>query len=1280
MDIRIQGYEYDDKDNKIIPSSPIDFRAYEYDDNTSILIRYALQKSNTSGSFVDSIPQYFRITNEDFKIKEGITLDIKDIRVALQIASLEDLEDLNIVEQFITLYPYFRNHQDELVILWLRLHYPTKSEEELAHKLQEVKDILLRINRVRFPNVRKTIELIKKSEENAKEERENLEQKIKLWKNKMSELHKYEPEDSGPFNIHKVVIGLILNLPDGESLYDVFDSIRVSEEIPFVLLSYQSKKYFKVFPSIIPSDSWLTEEPPYEGIHFKISNTETMIVSENLNEYYSDGRWNESNRIEIDYNVEEGYDQEQIKQKLLGSLQGIKYDVDQEKQLAVKGSFVINDISLNKVIISDLITNDSLISYFLFLNETKDSITQISRYYFYYGPDHNENILNSITVLATPKVSTEKKKSSKWLKVLVKRASNVQEVESFRYVFSRLLKYYSDNYNTIFNLYKSIIPSTTTAPKMSPVQILKSYEKQSKATTEDQKTGKRLMMLANQRPEMFSKGYSTQCQPKNKQPYLISGDNEKSGKEKCKEFTKKYGKHKIINFPLGSDDYYACEPREPGEINDFVYPGVSLNKRTITKDKYPYLPCCFKLNQYNKGFGKYLEGYYGKEDAKKYKDKPCSTTKKEFNIKDDKRFSEMIKKDMGIEDEKKINLKRVLDAGKFIPQGRYGKLPSYFEQMMKKAKYEEIRFGTQIFYPILRLGVTESPSSFLHCLERAFNPKYVELSIEERKRTIGRRKKELIKMRKSNTGYSVAQQELYDKSDREVVKILSKEENYIDPDLFISLASKLYGCNIFLYVLDFKNIEGNIQLPNYSQAYLIPEHDLSKPSVFIMKREVGLIFPYQCELFVKIIPEGKKINKIKTTFRKDLLVKTAREYLQISNDVSAIIPKNLPGTSQVSIMDYPIISRKSKLMEDIEAQIIDGNGKMRVLVYPEVSLMISPNPPLDLPVTKNINITSVEKALEFIEEKGLILISQDRDLTTEDEIKGIWVMSDEIYYGYIIVEGKLLKGITIEEMQVTNPFFVEREFSQLNIMRRNRRIAEYLKEYTLFEYSRNPKKFGKNSFIVVRDYEYNIETLKKRLIPPKKNKVMYRDKKLIVTSKTIRNKLIYYLSTSLLNNREAVENYYKRVIISNYYKNAMDFKQNKNQIVFVDRSGILRWKQEEKRRKISNKISSSILYSLREPYFYRNSNIRQGSIALVQNVDDVDGKSLERAISVGKKWAEDQVNSGYFTEINSDSSKVSLEIFEPEGSVKSYHKKNLPKVYVLEYPKGNFSALLFFSK
>lgn len=96
----------------------------------------------------------------------------------------------------------------------------------------------------------------------------------------------------------------------------------------------------------------------------------------------------------------------------------------------------------------------------------------------------------------------------------------------------------------------------------------------------------------------------------------------------------------------------------------------------------------------------------------------------------------------------------------------------------------------------------------------------------------------------------------------------------------------------------------------------------------------------------------------------------------------------------------------------------------------------------------------------------------------------------------------------------------------------------------------------------------------------------------------------------------------------------------------------------------------------KEPYFYRNLNIRNADLAIIQNVNQ---GSLYAALAVGYKWLEDRVNIGYYPVIaglEGVISKISYDIYHEAGEVEKKEGVLKKNVSILNY-QNMYSAILF---
>jgi hypothetical protein len=215
------------------------------------------------------------------------------------------------------------------------------------------------------------------------------------------------------------------------------------------------------------------------------------------------------------------------------------------------------------------------------------------------------------------------------------------------------------------------------------------------------------------------------------------------------------------------------------------------------------------------------------------------------------------------------------------------------------------------------------------------------------------------------------------------------------------------------------------------------------------------------------------------------------------------------------------------ILQNVLSQHIDFNGKTRVLNYENVSLMVSPLPPLDIVETSldDTHFSTIENALIFVGEKELEIVEQDGD-ESKKIIQGLWVKikkkedkhnsSPIIVFGYIPVEvtntKNALKKIPYSSELINDPVFVG-ETSQLNTFLQNAKIAEYLKEFSIREWSLDPVNFSIKNYVVVPQHQYKTSIGNKF----ERNKNFYSSKKIIVPDNETAERLFSFVKISAMN-------------------------------------------------------------------------------------------------------------------------------------------------------------------
>nr|QBK86666.1 MAG: hypothetical protein LCMAC102_04630 [Marseillevirus LCMAC102] len=808
------------------------FTVVLYDDGKSILQRYALS--------VNALPEYFRIINKDFQLQENLRLQIKDIRIKLKKITLPDLAKN--IETLKSSYPGMKN--EDIALLWLIL-YIEEDSSQLNLLIDPLLPTLRKIDSIIFPTVGAITNLYREYPDKIQVRLKELTKKLNEYENITNRLDKVTPIEAGKFNLEEITSLYVLDIPNGISLEDIFDAMDVTEDIPFILLFYKGKNWYKVYQHVTPPTEWTNYAPLIDGLYFKILSFPygKLSSSDYSDFFYSNGIWFENNHIEITFDVKTGVGEAIIREKFLSSLSNrITYKILQEKQLGIRGKFSIESkmVPLNKAIFADMISNNPIFKYFLFLNERNKTVINKPRFFLYYEPDQTGIIAKAITIIVTTHVDEE---IGQWIDVRISRAQNYQQANAFRMIFSKLLGLYNSEYQNIINIYKNLLPNAT--------KLLAKYVKILKAKKRpDLKSGKRLRELKAKRSGIFQANYSSTCQPRSHQPYLIN-------KQTATKIEEKYGDHKVMEFidPITKKpDYYACEPREVyDEDKRYIWPGLQKNIKMKNKDTVPFVPCCFTDDQYIK------------ESSLLFKQLKEGGSEKEIAV---------------------GTTGYILAPSKSVPIGRFGELPFNLSFIVKNAGYDEIEIGKQNVLPIFRFGVISAPDSFLHCLEKVFNPRYSSLNYEKKRQQVISIRKKL-----SKTNFAVAKQELYDYTDKNIQNILLNDDTYIDPGLFIRLVEVYYGCNIFIYQIDSNNLGGVVVMPRFSQAYLCQKIDQTRPTVFIVKNAISGDYPFQCELIVKYNPDKKIAERFLYMFKNDAFVDEAIRIFQETDRVSIITPE-----------------------------------------------------------------------------------------------------------------------------------------------------------------------------------------------------------------------------------------------------------------------------------------------------------------------------------------------------------------------------------------------------
>jgi hypothetical protein len=406
--------------------------------------------------------------------------------------------------------------------------------------------------------------------------------------------------------------------------------------------------------------------------------------------------------------------------------------------------------------------------------------------------------------------------------------------------------------------------------------------------------------------------------------------------------------------------------------------------------------------------------------------------------------------------------------------------------------------------------------------------------------------------------------------------------------------------------------------------------------------------------------------------------------------------------------------KKKSLFDDAVSQCIDSNGKCRIVNYKDISVstvlpVLNVKPvPVDLNIKGGVKLATVTTVKKFAKARNLTLVRQQGDSVSQT-VMGIWAKSKEFpllppIYIPVSFEENIPNAdpdIPFSDESIVDPIFTG-ETSVLEKMRHNAKIAEYLKQYAIYEWSQNPNGFGKNNFVIIKDHSYEPINnhfftynnvffkldLKSKTTKPKKKEISKKSKvakryKIIVPDEETQNRLLTFVQTSSLNDSMLAEKYKnKKLIDGKYiYKNINDFRSSENQLIFMGADAVLRWKREKEETETRSNILNHPRPSLKSAYYYRNYRIENGRLAIVQNTVFAD---FPAALAVSSMWERYGINPGYnpkpgTIDVPNDPAYriYTNEGLAAESKIKPNEKDDILGLYVFNYDDGSFAALLF---
>lgn len=669
-----------------------------------------------------------------------------------------------------------------------------------------------------------------------------------------------------------------LNLP----LLAIFDLINVSEEAPFAT----TNNFYKIHHSLdVKDESWVNSDTNFIRV---------QIFSHFSKDVNEEGKHNRKYiPIEI-YNDESGithifYTQTKnstIQTKILNLFFMKNYTIN---DVSVSGTFYFPNTSFDKFIFADLLFTEEIMSSILYINESIKASKEKNSVYLHYLPENKEDKVNSnVTEITTPDVNL----GNTYVKVKITEAKDIDRVKLFQDRFSQLYSFYLSKVDEVTNIYRKFIPLFRVTQ-----QVQKEIKKHK---------------LKDIVPDLFISGYSRKCL---NSPVIVT-DEEAQVLQSTQQ---------VMTYPKPSSGLksfnYICEPKD-GKI---FYPGLKPN--TLENSKiYPYIPCCYPVDQRLKSKSSY-NIYFSDKNIKKIN----------------------------------TNVQYLFKSNKFLPVDIPGELPlnlemiftGLFQDLINETASKPNKFGETNEDPtFVRLGVFRDVNSPISCLLQALDKNYRILSDDSRVEKSASVRKDLLKLQ-----LSLAKQEMYDYTTDQIKEFILNKDKYLDPKMFIRLLEEYFHVNIFLFG---------------REGYIVPRHLYSYLSWKPQYQDSVLLFEHiGSESNMAKYPQTEIIVLKKSKNRKKYIYKFP-------------IDRVLWLVDKLYI-NYSFTTKRERFYLDkdvnVNSQYIDDYGKTRIIKVGSDIIYTEPIPPLNVKIedleikndepltTENIKIGNVNGYILYNGEK-----------------------------------------------------------------------------------------------------------------------------------------------------------------------------------------------------------------------------------------------------------------------------------------------------------------------
>ena len=888
-----------------------------------------------------------------------------------------------------------------------------------------------------------------------------------------------------------------------------------------------------------------------------------------------------------------------------------------------------------------------------YLKDYKPEVVTIASNFLNDDKTINVKINGSIT-------PTIMKKNTPYLKIsITKSKSNVEAQRIVDYMsrmlnpYQQALKYIRENFlksidgiDILYSNLSVISPITPITPITSTTPII------------SRKGKSRWTLLKEEAPELYinSRG-SVQ---KITQPLIIGTDEVTKWENTMIQTINGPIKRPIITFPKDHDPNLDPGYRQWNFVcpdDDYPYIGLIENKQN-NKDKYPYVPSCFKSNHTITGANSKYNEYYH-DTVKRL------TTTSNYVIRGNKL---LINRQLGKLNPALFNILNIFQPGEYRHRGVIRSTNSLIHSCL-------FALITTNYQPPPSINVNDWRS-------------YLSFSIDDKEIFAKRIRADMASIIKPE----LLKQEFYDFDLNTITDYLRKSNRFFDPKVFYRAVEEYFNINIFVFSFYAKdeNTISYMELPR-ALEFPIRVENLNRSSILIYKYwgsdSDQLKYP-QCELIQ---------NETTYIFPPDISKKLYNVFYLSSQTISW----NATNHHLISRLPFYHIIDYSLLFPNAIGQYIDKYGKMRGLVINlnnvEIGIYFPPAQPLNLSsVNRLISPPPLNTVLQAFQNN--ILTAVTRIDPNNPAITGLWVKILDITFGiYIPVEPTIKSEYSDMPIGPINPYLITgiNMVDRINHLQRTLKIILQLTNWVYMLSKLSADNFINNYMIKQSMTEDSDKIYDWSKLPPRLPKLNNVNEginyiKSVFPSLILNNILMMYNGkffngiTYFLREREKLSKGLKLplpTLIDGVFQEPIDFKQQLNVIIFVDQNSLINWLNNDQRdkhelRTIRDKFDYS-LSALTQPYMYQDEDKK---IYLIQKV--LDG-NLIRALTLGKLWYTKKINTGYDTikESFPNNKLPDYVVYHPatDGKlvvIEDNYRRSHVYLQVLNYGRDIYSAML----